>query len=100
MNEQFDEQSTEKTFIPSGNQGQEFGIQPLDKMMEEFNFSNHDLVDAFDGQLSHKNVQKARKGRRLTSLMQFKIVDAINKALVERGHEVQYRRDDLFNYKG
>lgn len=100
MTLEFEEQNERTEFVPSGKQGQEFGTQPIDQLMEEFNFSNNDLVSAFEAQMHHKNIKNARRGRRLTSAMQHKITEAFNKALVERGHDVQFKREQLFNYKG
>ena len=55
----------------------EFGIQPLDLLMEKFKLSNTDLVDASTKQLTHKMVAKARRGRRLTNNIQNKILEAL-----------------------
>ena len=44
----------------------DLGLQPLDKMMNEWAIDNHQLVEVSTEQLTHKQVQKARKGRRLT----------------------------------
>lgn len=72
----------------------EFGSQPLDTVMEEQGLKNHDLVAASDTGLTHKQVQKGRKGRRLTRNMQDKIVTALCFATGST-----YVRTDLFNYK-
>jgi hypothetical protein len=37
---------------------------PLADLLETYGYSNHDVVEAATGQLSHKNVQKARTGSR------------------------------------
>ena len=47
----------------------DLGLQPLDKMMDEWGLDNHQLVEVSTEQLTHKQVQKARKGRRLTLKM-------------------------------
>ena len=57
----------------------ELGVQPLDQIMTDLKLSNHDLVAASTEQLSHKVVQKGRKGRRLTLNAQHKILNAIVK---------------------
>ena len=44
----------------------DLGPQPLDRMMEEWKISNHKLVEVSTEQLTHKQVQRARSGRRLT----------------------------------
>lgn len=73
------------------------GIQPLDAVMEEKGIKNHDLVAAVPpGTLTHKQVQKARKGRRLTTNMQEKILEALN----AYSKPASYRFGDIFNYRG
>ena len=55
----------------------------LDQLLTEAKATNHDLVAAADGQLSHKNVQKARKGLRpVTDPVARQITQAIN-ALIQ-----------------
>ena len=50
------------------------GVQPLDAIMTEKEIRNNDLVSAMPpGFINHKQVQKARKGRRLTPHMQEKV---------------------------
>lgn len=52
---------------------------PLDRLLTDGNFSNHDLVAASPKQLSHKNVQKARKGERpVTDAVARTITGAVN----------------------
>jgi hypothetical protein len=72
----------------------ELGVQPLDKVMEEQGLKNHDLVAASPDGLTHKQVNKGRKGRRLTRNVQDKIVSALSAAT-----DNNYMRSDLFNYK-
>ena len=73
------------------------GVQPLDAIMTEKEIKNHDLVAAAPpGFITHKQVQKARKGRRLTANMQEKILDALNAFLVPESYEFK----DVFNYRG
>ena len=72
----------------------EFGVQPLDKIMEERGLKNHDVVAASKDGLTHKQVQKGRKGRRLTRNIQDKIVAAFSAATKET-----YKIDQLFNYR-
>jgi len=72
----------------------ELGTQPLDKIMEERGLKNHDLVAASKDGLTHKQVQKGRKGRRLTRNVQDKIVSAISSSTGEA-----YKLDQLFNYR-
>ena len=73
------------------------GVQPLDAIMNEKGIRNHDLVAAMPpGFINHKQVQKARKGRRLTVHMQEKILEAMNTFSVPE----TYGFEDLFNYRG
>jgi hypothetical protein len=72
----------------------ELGTQPLDKIMEERGLKNHDLVAVSKDGLTHKQVQKGRKGRRLTRNVQDKIVSAISAFT-----GTLYRLDQLFNYR-
>ena len=72
----------------------ELGTQPLDKIMEERSLKNHDLVAASKDGLTHKQVQKGRKGRRLTRNIQDKIVTAFS-ALTKEPCKI----NQLFNYR-
>ncbi len=72
----------------------ELGVQPLNKIMEELALKNHDLVAASTEGLTHKQVQKGRKGRRLTRNIQDKIVLALSTASSE-----SYTCAQLFTYR-
>jgi len=72
----------------------ELGIQMIDRVMEELTLKNDDLVQASSEQLTHKQVQKARKGRRITENIKGKITRALN-AVVEKE---KYSEKDLFDY--
>jgi len=73
------------------------GVQPLDAIMTEKEIKNHDLVAiAPAGFINHKQVQKARKGRRLTMHMQQKILDTLN---IYSAPE-SYEWEQLFTYRG
>ncbi|MBN2163088.1 MAG: hypothetical protein JXR25_12940 [Pontiellaceae bacterium] len=73
------------------------GVQPLDAIMNEKGMKNHDLVAAAPpGFINHKQVQKARKGRRLTTNMQDKILEALNAYAVPESYEF----GQVFNYRG
>ncbi|MGB2403211.1 MAG: hypothetical protein ACPIA7_07345 [Akkermansiaceae bacterium] len=82
----------------------DLGSQPLDRMMDEWRISNHDMVSVSTEQLSHKQVQKARKGRRLTLKMMQKVTRAFNVTIWYRLSDEQkeayyeYMHRDLFNY--
>lgn len=73
----------------------EFGTQPLDGIMKARSLDNDDLVQVSGEQLTHKQVQKARGGKRVTPNIQSKIVRALN-AAVEGG---EYTEKELFNYQ-
>ncbi|OQA58237.1 MAG: hypothetical protein BWY42_00199 [Candidatus Omnitrophica bacterium ADurb.Bin277] len=72
----------------------ELGTQHLDAIMKRINLSNHDLVAASKEQLTHKMVQKGRKGRRLTPNVKTKILNALHNAVP--GEKFAHR--DIFNY--
>jgi len=76
------------------NPSNDLGIQPLDALMVKHELSNHALVVASTEQLSHKVVQKARQGRRLTVKAKTKILNALHLALPEK----KFAHRDLFNY--
>lgn len=74
------------------------GLQPIDAFMLKRGISNHDLVSLAAGTgLTHKQVAKARRGRRLTLHMQDKILGVLNRL---PGLESPLKREDCFNYKG
>jgi hypothetical protein len=78
-----------------------FGSQPLDGLMREYGVSNHDLVAASTEPMTHKAVQRARKGRRLTPHMQRRMAAALNRLLKSKLVEVgELGVGDLFTYKG
>lgn len=74
------------------------GAQPLDGLLESFGYANSALVEASTDQLTHKQVQKARKGRRVTSNIQKKILNAL-RALRKDQEGEKYQVSDLFNYR-
>ncbi|HSA31795.1 MAG TPA: hypothetical protein P5160_08370 [Candidatus Omnitrophota bacterium] len=67
--------------------------QPLDELMERRSLTNDDLVRCSGEQLTHKQLQKARKGKRVTPNIQGKIVRALNAALGGGA----YTQRNLFN---
>ena len=71
----------------------DFGEQPIAKIMVEYGLKPNDLVRNSTGQISHKMVARAAKGRRLTPHVQLKILNALNKTT-----EKNYSLKDLFNY--
>lgn len=82
----------------------EHGPQPLDELMEKWKLTNHELVETSTEQLSHKQVQKARKGRQLTLPMMQKVCRAFNIAIWNRLNKerketyFEYMHRHLFNY--
>lgn len=73
------------------------GIQRLDAIMTENGIKNHDLVAAVrPGYITHKQVQKARKGRRLTPETQEKVLEALNAFSAPESYAFR----DLFSYRG
>lgn len=75
----------------------EFGTQPLDTLMTEAGLENHGLVAASGEFLTHKEVAKGRKGRRLTPNLMGKIARALNRVLPR---EPAWQPSDLFTYAG
>ena len=72
----------------------DLGKQPLDVILYRMGLTNNDLVRASTEQLSHKVVQKGRKGRRLTLHAQTKILKALNAASPKE----KFLPKDLFTY--
>jgi len=82
----------------------EHGQQPVAALMDAWSLSVHDMVDASPEQLTHKQVQRARKGRALTLAMMQKVTRTLNIAiwyrlkLEEREVFFEYLHKHLFNY--
>ncbi|HTF88783.1 MAG TPA: hypothetical protein VK843_10270 [Planctomycetota bacterium] len=75
--------------------GHDLGQQPIARLMIDLGLSPHDLVAASTEQITHKMVQRACKGRRLTSHVQVKILNALNVRTAG-----SYVLTDLFTYRG
>jgi hypothetical protein len=74
------------------------GVQPLDALMTRLGLTNHDVVALAAGSgLTHKQVAKARRGRRVTINIQNKILRALNSV---PGLQAPFRREDCFTYTG
>ncbi|MFC1467466.1 hypothetical protein ACFLQY_02075 [Verrucomicrobiota bacterium] len=73
------------------------GVQPVDAILNELELSNSDLVAISTEHLTHKQLKKARSGRRVSRNIQAKILKAIN-CVLEEGEE-PYTLEHLFNYK-
>ncbi len=82
----------------------DFGPQPLGTLLEQWGLSNHDMVEVSPEQLTHKQVQRASLGRKLTLKMKQKLSRSINFAVwgrltnEERENFVEYFPKHLFNY--
>lgn len=76
------------------------GIQPLDAILTGLGLGNHALVAASPQPLTHKAVQRARKGRRLTPHMQRRIAEALLRAAASAGRapESPWTPRELFSY--
>lgn len=76
------------------------GVQPLDGIMTEHELGNHALVAASAEPMTHKAVQRARKGRRLTKHMKQRMADALNLLMKQKGVEIErpWVVKDLFTY--
>ena len=73
----------------------DYGLQPLDRVMTRLHLSNTDLVCVSTEQLTHKMVQKGRKGRRLTKNAQMKILKALQAVKPRQ----QFTLKQLFDYE-
>ena len=71
----------------------DLGGQPIAKIMAEYGFKPNDLVSNSTEQITHKMVSRAVKGRRLNLKIQYRILNALNKAAGK-----EYVLKDLFNY--
>ncbi len=82
------------------NTERNLGTQPLDAILIEQALGNHEIVAASSEPITHKAVQRARKGRRLTGHMQRRITAAVNKAVALQGKtlEREWQVSDLFTY--
>lgn len=74
------------------------GTQPIDAIIELHGLKNHDVMQMNRGGLTHKIVQKARKGRRIKPNMKVRVTEALNAALKQKGIEEKYGVGQLFNY--
>jgi hypothetical protein len=76
------------------------GVQPLDALLDAAGLKNHDLVAAApDLHLTHKEIGKARKGRRLTAHTQRRVLTALNASLKSRDLPA-VKLEAAFNYRG
>ena len=82
----------------------DLGTQPLDAMMDAWGMSNNQMVDVSTEQLTHKQIQRARNGRRLTLKMMQKVNRAFNVTIwfklsdEQKEAYFEYMHKHLFNY--
>ena len=82
----------------------DLGPQPLEEILQGWGLSHHSLVEASPEQLTHKQVQRACSGRRLTLKMKQKLARTLNFAVwgrltdAEREGYVEYFPKHLFSY--
>lgn len=76
----------------------DLGDQPLIPMMDKWELKNEDLVNASEEQLTYKQVQRARTGRRLTLKMMHKVMRAYNVAIWYKLDKKQKEKFDEYNH--
>ena len=80
------------------------GTQPIDGLMMRWGITHHQLVESSVEQLTHKQVQRACKGRQLTLHLMQKVARTLNDLVVSRLDKEQrasftpYLHKHLFNY--
>lgn len=74
------------------------GVQPLDAVLRAHAWTNHDIVAVSLHPLTHKAVQRARSGRRLTIRTMRHVTEALNRCLADAGEQPVAMRD-VFNYE-
>jgi len=85
-------------------EGRDFGTQPLDRILDGWKLTNHQVVAISPEQLTHKQVQRARAGRKLTLRMKQKLARSLNFAVWsrlnngERESYQEYFPKHLFSY--
>ncbi|MFH1191295.1 MAG: hypothetical protein V1670_03765 [Candidatus Omnitrophota bacterium] len=84
---------TVSIFIVNNKIERDLGEQPIAKILAEHGFKSHDLVINSTQQVTHKMVVRAARGRRLNLKIQYRLLNALNKAAGK-----QYILKDLFNY--
>jgi hypothetical protein len=100
----FEPMSANNPFRIMSEDTREFGPQPLVAVMEKWDLESHHLIDVSEEQLTYKQVQRARSGRKLTLKMMMKVARTLNLAIWskldagQRGQFVEYLHKDLFSY--
>jgi hypothetical protein len=85
--------------IKENGEERNLGTQPMDAILTEHGIANSELVTNSKDPITHKAVQRARKGRKLTRRMQQRMVAATNAVLKLREVEQVMTLPDLFTYK-
>ena len=86
------------------SENRDHGPQPLDAILQRWGLTNAGIVAATGEQLTHKQVQRARKGRQLTLRMMMKLTRILNEVIMEglpkekRETFTPYHHRDLFTY--
>ncbi len=89
---------------PTQSENRDHGPQPLDAILQRWDLTNAQLVASASEQLTHKQVQRARKGRQLTLRMMMKLTRLLNEVIAEDLPEEKrmaftpYLHRDLFTY--
>ena len=82
----------------------DLGTQPLDAMMTAWGMGNNEVVAVSTEQLTHKQLQRARNGRRLSLKMMQKVNRAFNVTIwfklsdEQKETYFEYMHKHLFNY--
>jgi len=85
-------------------EARDLGTQPLDAILNGWQLENNDVVAASPQQLTHKQLVRARSGRRLTLKMMMKVARTVNFAVwgrltdEERETFTEYFPKHLFSY--
>ncbi len=88
----------------SNTEERDLGTQPLDAILTGWQLDNHDVVEASPEQLTHKQLVRARNGRRLTLKMMTKVSRTVNFSVwgrltdEEREQFSEYSPKQLFSY--
>ena len=71
----------------------DYGVQPIAQILEDEGFTAKDLVKSSKVLITHKMVSRACKGRRLSSNVRVKVLQAL-----EAASGKSYKLGELFNY--
>ena len=71
----------------------DYGVQPIAQILEDEGLTAKDLVKSSKVLITHKMVSRACKGRRLSSNVRVKVLQAL-----EAASGKSYKLGELFNY--